>query len=146
MDWCRFRRAGRIADLGDVRLWYDDEEGGDPLVLVGGFGAGHFIWDFVWPLLPEFRRVTLEPRGLGRSERHASAIALELGDAGILDRAWAGPATLRPSSEDTRSEGSSPGSRARLAAAPGGLPEAAFTVSNLRRVRSRRAEIALSTR
>jgi pimeloyl-ACP methyl ester carboxylesterase len=78
VDWRRFRRAGRIADLGDVRLWYDDEEGGDPLVLVGGFGAGHFIWDFVWPLLPEFRRVTLEPRGLGRSERPPPPYGVEV--------------------------------------------------------------------
>jgi pimeloyl-ACP methyl ester carboxylesterase len=69
VDWRRYRRPGALADLGDVTLWYDEEAGGEPLVLLGGFGAGHFIWDFVWPLLPEYRRVTLEPRGLGRSDR-----------------------------------------------------------------------------
>ncbi len=69
-DWRRFRREGALADLGDVTLWYDEEgRGKDPLILLGGFGAGHHIWDFVWPLLDDFHRVTLEPRGLGRSDR-----------------------------------------------------------------------------
>jgi pimeloyl-ACP methyl ester carboxylesterase len=72
VDWQSNRRPGALADLGDVTLWYDEEDGGgEPLVLLGGFGAGHFIWDFVWPLLPALRRVTLEPRGLGRSDRPA---------------------------------------------------------------------------
>ena len=69
-DWRSFRREGALADLGDVTLWYDEEgRGGEPLVLLGGFGAGHHIWDFVWPRLAGFHHITLEPRGLGRSDR-----------------------------------------------------------------------------
>jgi pimeloyl-ACP methyl ester carboxylesterase len=69
-DWRSYRREGQLADLGDVRIWYDEEgRGAEPLVLLGGFGAGHYIWDFVWPLLHDFHRITLEPRGLGRSDR-----------------------------------------------------------------------------
>jgi len=79
VDWRRYRRPGALADLGDVTLWYDEEDGGgEPLVLLGGFGAGHFIWDFVWPLLPEYRRVTLEPRGLGRSDRPPPPYGVEV--------------------------------------------------------------------
>ena len=74
-DWRRFRRDGALADLGDVTLWYDEEgRGGEPLVLLGGFGAGHHIWDFVWPLLDGFHRITLEPRGLGRSRPAAAPV------------------------------------------------------------------------
>jgi len=78
MDWPSYRRPGRIADLGDVRLWYDEEGDGEALTLLGGFGAGHFIWDFVWPLLPEYRRITLEPRGLGRSDRPAPPYGVDV--------------------------------------------------------------------
>ena len=37
-------------------------------MLVGGMTAGHHIWDFVRPLLADYRTITWEPRGLGRSE------------------------------------------------------------------------------
>jgi pimeloyl-ACP methyl ester carboxylesterase len=68
---------GRLLDVGEVRLWVDDQGEGEPLVLVGGFSAGHFIWDFVRPHLGGFRTITLEPRGLGRSDRPPPPYAVE---------------------------------------------------------------------
>ncbi|HJU48392.1 MAG TPA: alpha/beta hydrolase [Gaiellaceae bacterium] len=65
----RFPAPGMLVDLGEVTLWADDQGDGEPLVLLGGFSAGHYIWDFVRPHLTGFRTITLEPRGLGRSDR-----------------------------------------------------------------------------
>ncbi len=65
----RFPAPGALVDLGDVTLWADAQGDGEPLVLLGGFSAGHFIWDFVRPHLDGFRTITLEPRGLGLSDR-----------------------------------------------------------------------------
>jgi pimeloyl-ACP methyl ester carboxylesterase len=69
---------GRIVDTGDVQLWCSDLGEGDPLVLVGGFTAGHHIWDFARPYLHELRTITWEPRGLGRSARPAGPYSVEL--------------------------------------------------------------------
>ena len=62
----RFPAPGALVDLGEVTLWTDDQGDGEPLVLLGGFSAGHFIWDFVRPYLEGFRTITLEPRGLAQ--------------------------------------------------------------------------------
>lgn len=63
------RRPGRRVDVGPVTLWVDEEGEGPPLTLIGGFGAGHHIWQFAWSHLVGFRRITLEPRGIGASDR-----------------------------------------------------------------------------
>lgn len=61
--------AGRLVDVGPVRLWCHDDGGpGEPILLVGGFTAGHFAFDFARPYLGDFRLITWEPRGLGRSD------------------------------------------------------------------------------
>jgi pimeloyl-ACP methyl ester carboxylesterase len=61
--------SGSLFDTGKVKLWYhDDGNSGEPVVLVGGFTAGHFAFDFVRPHLPDHRLITWEPRGLGRSD------------------------------------------------------------------------------
>ena len=60
---------GRIVDIGVTRLWCSDLGEGDPVVLLGGFTAGHHVWDFVRPYLSGLRSITWEPRGLGRSDR-----------------------------------------------------------------------------
>jgi pimeloyl-ACP methyl ester carboxylesterase len=59
---------GRVVETARVPLWCHDDGGdGEPLVLLGGFTAGHFGFDFVRPLLRGRRLITWEPRGLGRS-------------------------------------------------------------------------------
>ena len=60
---------GRIVDIGEIRLWCSDLGDGDPLLLIGGFTAGHHAWDFVRPYLGDLRTITWEPRGLGHSDR-----------------------------------------------------------------------------
>jgi pimeloyl-ACP methyl ester carboxylesterase len=69
---------GRIVDTGEIELWCSDLGEGDPLFLVGGFTAGHHVWDFVRPYLGELRTITWEPRGLGRSARPDGVYSVEL--------------------------------------------------------------------
>ena len=69
---------GRIVDTGEVELWCSDLGDGDALFLVGGFTAGHHVWDFARPYLRELRTITWEPRGLGRSARPPGAYSVEL--------------------------------------------------------------------
>jgi pimeloyl-ACP methyl ester carboxylesterase len=82
---------GRVVDVGRVGLWcHDDGGSGEPIVLVGGFTAGHFAFDFARPHLAGFRLITWEPRGLGRSgcpegdDYSAETWAADL--AALLDR------------------------------------------------------------
>lgn len=61
---------GRRIRVGDVELWCHDTGGdGEVILLLGGFTAGHFVFDFVRRHLPGYRLVTWEPRGLGESDR-----------------------------------------------------------------------------
>ena len=60
----------RPVETARVPLWVHDTGGraGEPVLLLGGFTAGHFAFDFVRPLLRTPRRLHhWEPRGLGRS-------------------------------------------------------------------------------
>jgi pimeloyl-ACP methyl ester carboxylesterase len=60
---------GSILETSNARIWVHDTGGaGEPLFLVGGFTAGHFAFDFARPYLRDYRLLTWEPRGLGRSE------------------------------------------------------------------------------
>jgi 3-oxoadipate enol-lactonase len=59
---------GQKLSTGEVVLWHhDDGRAAEPMVLVGGFTAGHFAFDFVRPYLAGYRLITWEPRGLGPS-------------------------------------------------------------------------------
>lgn len=59
---------GEIHEIGGVRLWCHDTGGpGEAVVLLGGFTAGHFVFDFVRQYLSDYRIITWEPRGLGPS-------------------------------------------------------------------------------
>lgn len=70
---------GDVVDLGDVSLWYHDDRGeGEPVFLLSGFTAGHFVFDFVRPHLSDYRLLTWEPRGVGPS-RAADPASAEYG-------------------------------------------------------------------
>jgi len=77
-DWRDLRTpfaAGRLVDIGAVRLWLHDTGGdGEPVFLLGGWTAGHFQYDFVRPHLAGYRLLTWEPRGLGASDRPDPAL------------------------------------------------------------------------
>jgi 3-oxoadipate enol-lactonase len=67
---------GRVVETDRVNLWCHDT-GGDkePLMLLSGFTAGHFGFDFVRPYLQDdYRLITWDPRGLGGSDRPDPAI------------------------------------------------------------------------
>lgn len=69
---------GRVVDTGEVELWCSDLGDGDALFLVGGFTAGHHVFDFVRPYLADLRTITWEPRGLGRSGRPDGPYGVEV--------------------------------------------------------------------
>lgn len=56
-----------IADLGDVRLGYDDRGDGDAVILLGGFGTVRGYWDELLPYLDGLRVITVDLRGVGET-------------------------------------------------------------------------------
>lgn len=70
-----FQFRTKLADgtrirAGDVELWCHDTGGdGEVILLMGGFTAGHFVFDFARQFLGDYRLVTCEPRGLGLSDK-----------------------------------------------------------------------------
>lgn len=64
---------GEFIDVGGVRLYYyaaGTRGGGDPIVLVHGFGTSSLLWRGLIPMLPEGRRiVAADLLGWGRSDR-----------------------------------------------------------------------------
>lgn len=64
---------GEFVDVGGVRLYYyaaGTRGGGDPIVLVHGFGTSSLLWRGLIPLLPAGRRiVAADLLGYGRSDR-----------------------------------------------------------------------------
>jgi len=79
---------------GDVKLYYEDEGSGEPLLLIHGHTQDRRIWDPVMPRLREAGIRVLRPdlRGHGRSARpdfgyhwidHAADMAAVLDDAGV---------------------------------------------------------------
>lgn len=62
--------SGRVVQTERAALWCHEggSAQGEPILLVGGFTAGHFVFDFSRPQLADFRLIAWEPRGLGRSE------------------------------------------------------------------------------
>jgi len=64
---------GEFVDVGGVRLYYyaaGTRGGGDPIVLLHGFGTSSLLWRGLIPLLPTGRRiVAADLLGYGRSDR-----------------------------------------------------------------------------
>lgn len=56
------------AESGGARIWYEDVGEGEPLVMIAGFGAEHSFWSRAPSLLKGYRIVTLDNRGVGRTE------------------------------------------------------------------------------
>ncbi|MFT5133543.1 MAG: pimeloyl-ACP methyl ester carboxylesterase [Gammaproteobacteria bacterium] len=69
---------GRIINTANAEIWVHDTGGsGEPVFLIGGFTAGHFVFDLIRPFMQNYRLITWEPRGLGLS-RANSGIDTEL--------------------------------------------------------------------
>jgi pimeloyl-ACP methyl ester carboxylesterase len=57
-----------VAQLSEAALYYDDQGGGEPLVLIPGFASGAWSWDWqIRDLSEDFRVITFDPRGVARS-------------------------------------------------------------------------------
>jgi pimeloyl-ACP methyl ester carboxylesterase len=61
---------GRTIEVAPgVNLWCAEEGEGPTTVLLGGFTAGHNVFELAWPYLrDEYRVVACEPRGLAGSD------------------------------------------------------------------------------
>jgi pimeloyl-ACP methyl ester carboxylesterase len=65
------------ADDG-VKIWYDVEGKGEPLVLIGGSSLVHRQWDFMRPLLADaYRLILYDQRGAGLSDRGSKGVSVE---------------------------------------------------------------------
>lgn len=59
-------------DIKELGLYYESLGDGEPLVLIPGFASG--IWSWFWQkeLAKDFRIITFDPRGIGRSRFNAA--------------------------------------------------------------------------
>ena len=57
-----------FAELPDVKMYYEDEGAGEPIILIAGIGANHRFWKTMVPLLKGYRVITLDNRGVGETE------------------------------------------------------------------------------
>ncbi len=66
-----------FAELPDVKLYYEDEGEGEPVILIGGIGANHRFWKGMVPLLKGYRVITLDNRGVGQTEYKGETITVD---------------------------------------------------------------------
>ncbi len=57
-----------FAELQDVKMYYEEEGSGEPVLLIGGVGANHRFWKGMVPLLKGYRVITFDNRGVGQTE------------------------------------------------------------------------------
>lgn len=71
---------------GDVRIYWEEQGRGDPLLLIMGLGATHDLWHRVVPwVTPRYRTILVDNRGAGRSDAPAGPYSI----AGMADDALA---------------------------------------------------------
>jgi len=78
-----------IARVGAIDLYYDEQGGGDPLLLVMGLAADSAAWMFQLPdFARHYRTIVFDNRGVGRSAKPPGPYTIhEMADdtAGLLD-------------------------------------------------------------
>lgn len=57
-----------FADVNGIRMNYQDQGSGEPVVLIGGFGANLRFWSHSLPLLDGYRVITYDNRGVGETQ------------------------------------------------------------------------------
>ena len=85
-----------FVNTGDAEVWWEEQGGGSPLLLIQGLGFPGALWYRVLPALSATHRVlALDNRGTGRTTTGAgpypieamAADALAVLDAGSIDKA-----------------------------------------------------------
>lgn len=67
-----------LANIGDIRLYYEDHGRGEPVVLVHGLADTHQLWRYQVPVLAQrFRVVALDTRGHGQSDKPPGPYTLD---------------------------------------------------------------------
>lgn len=74
-------------DDGTV-IRYEDHGSGEPLVMIGGFGADATFWDAAMPELDGLRVVTVDNRGVGDTRYSGAFTVVDMADdvCAVLDR------------------------------------------------------------
>ena len=54
-----------FADINGIRMSYEDRGSGEPMVLIGGFGANGAFWSNAVPMMDGYRVITFDNRGVG---------------------------------------------------------------------------------
>ncbi len=77
-----------FADLGCVRVHYEDVGEGEPVVLIGGFGTSARFWSKAAASLSGFRVIAPDNRGVGETEYRGGFTVDDMADdvAALLDR------------------------------------------------------------
>ena len=57
-----------FADVNGIRMCYEDRGEGEPVVLIGGFGANRLFWDDAVSMMDGYRAITYDNRGVGDTE------------------------------------------------------------------------------
>lgn len=57
-----------FADVNGIRMFYSDTGGGSPVILIPGFAADHRFWKDMIPELSDHRVISVDNRGVGRTE------------------------------------------------------------------------------
>src|SRR5687767_16020416 len=75
--------------VGDISMYYVEAGGGEPVLLVMGFGGDHLAWGLQMPAFAErYRTIGYDNRGVGRSSepdvRYTTKVVGDE-DGGLLD-------------------------------------------------------------
>lgn len=73
-----------FADINGVRLHYEDEGAGEPVLLIGGFGANARFWRDAVSRLGGYRVVTLDNRGVGETEYSGGFTIDDMADDAVM--------------------------------------------------------------
>jgi len=63
--------------VSNIQLYFAQHGEGEPLILIPGFAAGRWIWfKQIVPLSSQFRVVSFDPRGIGRSQFDSEPVTI----------------------------------------------------------------------
>ena len=85
-----------FAEARDARICYDSVGEGDPVVMIGGFGASRGYWSKAPACLPGYRVISLDNRGVGDTEYEGPFSMSDMADdvVAVLDSSGIGKAHI----------------------------------------------------